>query len=76
MISRLICAPGHWKSIVDGLNASSKTKSTLKSAKQLKAADEACDDSLRKFTAHSMWLMELVFQLLLSSKECSSLGTT
>ena len=41
------------KSIVDGLNASSKNKLTLESAKQ-KAADEASDNSVRKFAAHSM----------------------
>ena len=54
VISRLICAPGHGKSIVDGLNASSKTELTLESANQLKAVDEASDDSVRKFAAHSM----------------------
>ena len=54
IVIRLICAPGHGKSIVDGLNASSKTKLTLESAKQLKAADKASDDLVRKFAAHSM----------------------
>ena len=54
VISRLICAPRHGKSIVDWLNASSKTKLTFESAKQLKAADETIDDSVRKFAAHSM----------------------
>ena len=42
------------KSIVDGLNASIKTKLTLESAKQqeVKAADEASDDPVAEFAAH------------------------
>ena len=67
VISRLISAPGHEKSIVNGLNASNKTKFTLGSANQLKAADEAYDYSLRQFAAHSMVLDGIVFS---AAAEC------
>ena len=45
---------GHGKSIVDGVNGLSKTKLTQESAKQLKTADEANDDSVNRFASHSM----------------------
>ena len=54
VISRLINAPGHGKSIVDGVNGLSKTKLTQESAKKLKAADEAKDGSVNRFASHSM----------------------
>ena len=68
VISRLIYAPGHGELFVDGLNASSKTKLTLESAKHLKAAELVMIQS--ESLHHIPWLMELVFQLLLSAKEC------
>ena len=45
---------GHGKSIVDGVNGISKTKLTQESAKQLKTADQAKDDSVNRFASHSM----------------------
>ena len=71
VISRLICAPGHGKSIIDALNASSKTKLTFESANNSKQQMKLVMIQLENFQPIS-WLMELVFQLLLSAKECSN----
>ena len=53
-LSDILFITGHGKSIVDGINGMSKTKLTLESAKKLKAADEAKDDSVGRFASHSM----------------------